>query len=130
MAYQALGQALKDRTRFTEAAHVLHTVATQLNPRSAQAYWALGKVHALTVDEFDSDPDDPADPSHYYELASRLQPAQYRLDGTRVKWVEPMTPEREIKLQKEAKDKREKLISDLQQGKRSLNYAGDARTGA
>ena len=44
--------------------------------------------------------------------------------------TEPMTPEREMKIQKEAKDKREKLISDLQQGKRSLNYAGDARTGA
>jgi hypothetical protein len=90
----------------------------------AQAYWGLGKLRALIVDEFDSDPDDPEDPSHYYQVAARLQPVEYRLDGTRVKRVEPKTPEREAKLEQEAQEKRDRLLSDLHGGKRKMKFAG------
>ena len=67
----ALGQALQDRSRLDEAAAVFKGVTTSLNPRSAVAYWALGKVRAESIDEFDSDPEDPNDPSHCYEQAAK-----------------------------------------------------------
>jgi hypothetical protein len=125
--------------------------ATSLNPKDAQAYWGLGKARAVGVDEFDSDPEDPADPSHCYAQASALRPSEFMPDGTRVrsseilhallcragspstraaqvKRVEPMTPEREESTEREAKVRREKFVSGLADGSRQLRYPGDAQT--
>ena len=58
MAYYSLGHVLKDRLDLQGAKELFSIIASRVNPRSAQAYWALGKVHAASRDEFDSDPDD------------------------------------------------------------------------
>ena len=100
-------------------------MASRLNPQSAQAYWGLGKLAALSVDEFESDPDDPADPSHMYALAARLQPAEYKLDGTRVRRIEHQTPEREARIEAEAKARREKFLEDVKEGNRQMKFAGE-----
>ena len=96
MVYYSLGQALKDQLDLQGAAETFSAIA-RFNPRSAQAYWALGKVqtstshlcpghscracplaqvHAATRDEFDSDPEDPNDPSHFYEIAVSFNPTR------------------------------------------------------
>jgi len=132
MAHYALGQALQDRRRHDEAAEVFEGITTSLNPRSAQAYWALGKVRAVGVDEWDSDPEDPRDPSHCYEHAARLQPAEFRLDGTRVKLTEPMTPEREEREAREAQERRHHVLQQLRDGTRSVDFGNvaDASSGS
>mmetsp|Transcript_37570 Transcript_37570/g.103680 ORF Transcript_37570/g.103680 Transcript_37570/m.103680 type:complete len:273 (-) Transcript_37570:232-1050(-) len=122
MAYHALGRALRDGGRYDEAGAAYLSVAARLNPQSAQAYWAMGKLAALTVDEFESDPDDPNDPSHHYAVAARLQPAQYLLDGTRQRRVEPGSEERKAK---EAQEKREALMAGIKDGSRQMKYAGE-----
>lgn len=123
--YHALGQALRDDGRLAEANDAYLSVAVRVNPKSAQAYWGLGKLAALSRDEFESDPDDPDDPSHYYALAARLQPVEYQLDGTRIRRVEPNTPEREARREAEAKERRERFLSDVQAGNRQMRYAGE-----
>ena len=122
MARFALGQALQDRERHDEAAAIYEDITTTLNPNSAQAYWALGKVRAVGIDEFDSDPDDPRDPSHCYEHAARLQPVEFQPDGTRVKRVEAKTPEREQREEREARERRQQVLAELRDGTRKLNY--------
>ena len=125
MSQYSLGQALQHRDRHDEAASVFEGITGSLNPKSAQAYWALGKVRAKGLDEWDSDPEDPKDPSHCYEHAARLQPAEFQPDGTRIKRVEPMTPEREEREEREAREKRQQVLRDLNDGTRSLNVAGE-----
>ena len=122
MAAYALGDALHDRARHDEAERIFHGITTTLNPRSAQAYWALGKVRAVDIDEFDSDPSDPRDPFHCYEHAARLKPDEFQPDGTRVKRVEPMTPEREEREEREARERRQQVLAELKDGRRTLNY--------
>ena len=126
MAYYALGQTLKERSDMSGAAAVFETIASRLNPLSAQAYWALGHVRALTRDEFESDPGDEDDPSHCYEMAATLQPAEYAPDGARTRRVEPMTPEREERLERESRERRETFLADLTEGRRTIRYAGEA----
>ena len=60
MFYHALGQALRDRGRGgdRDRAEAVYRAALSFNPRSAQSYWALGKLHADGRDEFESDPED------------------------------------------------------------------------
>ena len=53
MAYYSLGHVLKDRLDLQGAKEVFSMIASRVNPRSAQAYWALGKVHAASRDEGD-----------------------------------------------------------------------------
>ena len=127
LARYGLGQALKERARHEDAAAVFEDITTSLNPRSAQAYWALGKVRAMGVDEWEADPEDPRDPSHCYEHAARLQPAEFMPDGTRVKRVEPRTPEREAAEEAQAHERRQRVLRELSDGTRSLklNVAGD-----
>lgn len=125
MVHYALGQALQDSDQHSEAASVYEGITTSVNPRSAQAYWALGKVRAKGVDEWDSDPDDPNDPSHCYEQASRLQPGEFMPDGTRVRRLEPMTAEREAREAREARERREKVLDDLREGRQTLKYAAE-----
>ena len=127
MTHIAIGQALHDRGRHTEAATVYEGITAALNPRSAQAYWALGKVRADGVDEWDSDPEDPNDPSHCYEHAARLKPDEFRPDGTRVKRVEPMTPEREEREDREARERRQRVLEELRDGTRTMSVAGESR---
>ena len=127
MAYSALGEALKLRGRLDEAAAVFVSVASALNPRSAAAYWALGKVRALQVDEFESDPDDANDPSHQYAMAHKLHPSQFRLDGSRVRRIEPMSPEKEARLNAEAAERRQRILDELKDGRRKLKVAGDGK---
>lgn len=126
MAHIALGHALHDRARHGEAAAVFQGVTASVNPRSAQAYWGLGKVRADGIDEWDSDPDDPNDPSHCYEQAAKLQPAEFKPDGTRVRRVEPMTPEREERRDEEARERRQRVLQELKDGTRTMNVAGEA----
>ena len=123
--HHALGQALQDDQRDAEAAAIFEAIATSLNPRSARAYWALGKVRAKNIDEWDSDPDDPNDPSHYYAQAARLQPAEFQEDGSRVRRVEPMTPEREEREEREAHERRQRILTELKDGTRKLSYADE-----
>jgi tetratricopeptide (TPR) repeat protein len=125
MVHMALGQALQDRSRLDEAAATYKGITTALNPRSAVAYWALGKVRAAGIDEFDSDPEDPNDPSHCYEQAAQLQPDEFRPDGTRFRKMEPMTPEREEREEAEARERRQQVLKEWQDGTRSMNVAGD-----
>lgn len=95
MAYYSLGHVLKDRLDLQGAKEIFSIIASRVNPRSAQAYWALGKVHAASRDEFDSDPDDEEDPQHFYEKAVRatLPPCTPALART-VVWpsLVPMRP--------------------------------------
>ena len=121
MSRFALGQALKDRGRHDEAAAAFEHITVSLNTRSAQAYWALGQVRAIGVDEWDSDPDDPRDPSHCYEHAARLQPTEFRPDGTRVKRVEPRTPESVEREEREARERRQRVLQELRDGTRKMN---------
>ena len=123
MVHYSLGQVLQERGRHTEAADVFETITSTINPRSAQAYWALGKVRAKGVDEWEGDPDDPLDPSHCYEQASRLRPDEFGADGSRTRRVEPMTPEREEREQREAQERRQRLLREMQDGTANLNYA-------
>lgn len=125
MAHYSLGQALQDDERLSEAAAVFEGITTKLNPRSAQAYWALGKVRAKSVDEFDADPDDPMDPSHCYEQAARLQPEGFKADGTRVRKIEPRTPEVEEREKEETKARRERVLAELKAGTRTFKYADE-----
>mmetsp|Transcript_29931 Transcript_29931/g.72884 ORF Transcript_29931/g.72884 Transcript_29931/m.72884 type:complete len:263 (+) Transcript_29931:52-840(+) len=125
MAYHALGKALRDAGRLEEANSTYISLATQVNPQSAHAYWGMGKVGSLALDEFDADPDDPADPSRFYAIAAKLQPKEFQLDGTRVRQVEPKTPEREAKIEQEAKERREQFVRDLNEGNQKMKYAGD-----
>lgn len=125
MTHFALGQALQDSKQHAEAASVYETITTTVNSRSAQAYWALGKLRATQVDEWDSDPDDPNDPSHFYEKASRLQPNEFKLDGTRTRRVEPKTPEREEREEREARARRQKILADIKEGRETLKYAAE-----
>lgn len=76
----------------------------------------------MSVDEWDSDPEDPADPSHCYEQAALLQPSQYKTNGQRVRPIEPMTPEREELERKEVRKRRQQLLVDLKEGKKTVNY--------
>ena len=124
MVYYSLGQALKDRLDLRAAAETFSAI-TRLNPRSAQAYWALGKVHATGRDEFEADPDDPDDPGRFYEIAARLQPETFFADGARIRLVEPMTPQREADLDAEAKARREAFAADVQSGSTRVRYAGE-----
>ena len=126
MSHTALGQALHERGRHAEAAAVYEHITISLNPASAQAYWHLGQVRAVGVDEWESDPDDPHDPSHCYEHAARLKPDEFRPDGTRVKRVTPKTPEAEEKEEKEAKERRQRVLQELQDGTRKMSVAGEA----
>lgn len=128
MSHTALGQALHERGRHAEAATVYEHVTVSLNPTSAQAYWHLGQVRAVGVDEWESDPDDPHDPSHCYEHAARLKPDEFRPDGTRVKRVTPKTPEAEEKEEKEAKERRQRVLQELQDGTRKMSVAGDVES--
>ena len=123
MTRYTLGQVLQDGERLEEAASVFEAITTSLNPRSAQAYWALGKVRSRSVDEWDSDPDDPADPSHCYETAARLRPEEFQPDGGRVRRVEPRTPELEAREEADARDRRQQLLQQMQEGTRTLSYA-------
>lgn len=125
LAHMSLGQALQDRKRLDEAAAVFVGVTTSVNPASAQAYWALGKARAVGVDEWDSDPEDPLDPSHCYARAHALQPTEFKLDGTRVRRVEPMTPEREAREAAEASARRKRVLEELRDGTRTFNVAGE-----
>ena len=119
MAYHGLGQALSDRGLLADAAETYRVVASRLNPRSAQAYWALGKVLARTRDEFDSDPEDPDDPSHFYELAASLRPVEFGADGSRTRRVKPELSAQEVQA------KREAVMHDLKTGKRRVRIAGE-----
>jgi hypothetical protein len=123
MVRHALGRLLQDRTQHSEAA-ALYEASTRLDPQNAQAYWALGNVRALGADEWEGDPDDPNDPSHCYAHAARLQPDEFRLDGTRVRRVEPNTPEREAERERKAGERRERLLRDLKEGRQDFKYAG------
>ena len=125
MARLALGHALHDRQQYSQAAAAFEDITVTLNPRSAHAYWALGKVRASTRDEFESDPEDPSDPSHMYELASSLLPNEFQPDGTRVKRVEPMTPERQEREEQEAKERRQRVLQEWKDGTRPMRVAGD-----
>jgi tetratricopeptide (TPR) repeat protein len=127
MAHIALGQALQERERHDDAAAVYEGITASVNPRSAQAYWSLGKMRAVGRDEWESDPDDPRDPSHCYEQAARLNPTEYHADGTRTKRVEPMTPEREEREEREAKERRERVLGELREGKRTLDVGDGER---
>ena len=81
-------------------------------------------MHAETRDEWDSDPLDDDDPSGFYEVAALLQPDSYFADGSRVRQFEPMTPEREEKLEAEAEARREQFLAGLQSGDGKVRYAG------
>ncbi|KAL3920249.1 MAG: hypothetical protein SGPRY_005323 [Prymnesium sp.] len=122
MAYEALGRALREAGRVDEANQTYYA-AMQMNPKSAQAYWGLGKVAQMTVDEFDSDPEDPNDPSHFFEIAAKLRPDEYQLDGTRQRKIEPKTPEKEAEQEAEAKRRRDKFLEDAKAGKHNVKYA-------
>lgn len=124
-SHYALGHALQDQGHQSEAFHVFQRIAAKVNPKSAQAYWAMGRIHAKNVDEWDSDPDDPNDPSHFYQMAAQLQPTNFKPDGTRVRVVEPKTPESEARQESEAKTRRAKLLEELKDGTRTLKYADE-----
>ena len=156
MAYYSLGNVLKDRLDLQGAKEVFSMIASRVNPRSAQAYWALGKVHAASRDEFDSDPDDEDDPEHFYEKAVRLppctpglrarlvaspsmipictvplntqaalKPETFSADGSRIRLIEPMTPERETRLEDEAQGRREAFLAGLNGGSTRMRVAGE-----
>ena len=146
MAYHGLGQALSDRGLFADAAETYRVVASRLNPRSAQAYWALGKVLARTRDEFDSDPEDPEDPSHFYELAAALKPLEFGPDGSRTRRVKP-EPSPQVRMRhrtlasrfplrraavwspQEVQAKRDAAMDDLRTGRRRVRIAGEEPSG-
>ena len=54
------------------------------------------------------------------------QPDEFNADGTRVRRVEPMTPEREAQQEEEAKERRQRVLQELKDGTRTLNVAGDS----
>ena len=131
MAHMALGHALHDRSRLDEAAAAFQGIFTSLNPKSAEAYWAFGRVRASGVtDEWDGDPSDPSDPSYWYEQATQLAPDEFRPDGTRVRRVEPdrrgerSNAENEARQDADARARRQKVLKELQDGSRTINMAG------
>lgn len=128
MFYHALGQALRDRGRGgdRDRAEAVYRAALSFNPRSAQSYWALGKLHADGRDEFESDPEDEADPTQFYERAAALRPDEYGADGSRIRRVEPNTPEREERLDREGRERREAFLQGMKDGTRTVNYAESA----
>jgi hypothetical protein len=130
MVHYALGQLLQRRERHSEAEAVYTGITISVNPQSAQAYWALGKVRAEGYDEWESDPDDVDDPSHCYAQAAALQPTEFQLDGTRIRRIEPMTPEREEEQNRRAIERRQRILQELKDGTRSLDYGRGNPDGA
>ena len=133
MARMALGRALHDRQRHDEATEVFQGIVASLNPRSAEAYWALGRVRSssATHDEWEGDPSDPSDPTYWYEKAADLQPKEFHPDGKRVRKVQPdrrgerSNAENEARQEAEASERRQRVLEELQDGTRKLTVATD-----
>ena len=115
MAVVTLGMALQERHRHDESEEILKA-GVQVNPKSATTHWALGRVRAATIDEFDSDPEDERDPSHCYEAAHKLKPDEFRPDGTRVRRVDaPKTPEQKRREEAEAEERRGRKLKEMKE---------------
>jgi hypothetical protein len=116
-----------DDERIAEAIAVFKGITSKINTKSAQAYWSLGKLLARGVDEFDSDSDTnaPDDPSLLFEQAARLNPMNFKPDGTRVRLVELRTPEVEQREEREVQKRRERILDEMHEGKHSFKYADE-----
>ena len=127
MSHYSFGQALQDDERIAEAIAVFKGITSKINSKSAQAYWSLGKLLARGVDEFDSDsdPNAPDDPSLLFEQAARLNPMNFKPDGTRVRLVELRTPEVEQREEREVQKRRERILDEMHEGKHSFKYADE-----
>ena len=70
--------------------------------------------------------EDEADPTQFYERAAALRPDEYGADGSRIRRVEPNTHEREERLDREGRERREAFLQGMKDGTRTVNYAESA----
>lgn len=62
---------------------------------------------------------------HLARTQAMLKPETFSADGSRIRLIEPMTPERETRLDGEAQGRREAFLAGLNGGSTRMRVAGE-----